>query len=91
MAKGAEAGLSGRVGRDSDALRSNQLLLVKTCPPGLRPAPGTPNTKHEFEKACKKLHDCTRIAYQPIRSSLIDVPIGTLELLARSPALSPFR
>src|ERR1700722_1124794 len=46
-------------------------------------------TKHEFEKACKQLHDGTCIAYQPIRSSLIDVPIGTLELLTKAPALPP--
>ena len=45
-------------------------------------------TKHEFEEACKQLHDCT-ITYRPIRSSLIDIPIGTLELLTKSPALSP--
>jgi len=47
-------------------------------------------TKHEFEEACKKLHDCTCITYRPIRNSLIDIPIGTLDLLTKSPALSPF-
>ena len=46
-------------------------------------------TKHEFEEACKKLHHCTCITYRPIRSSLIDIPIGTLDLLTTSPALSP--
>jgi hypothetical protein len=47
-------------------------------------------TKHEFEEACKELHDCTCISYRPIRSSLIDIPIGTLDLLTKFPALSPF-
>jgi hypothetical protein len=47
-------------------------------------------TKHEFEEACKELHHCTCITYRPIRSSLIDIPIGTLDLLTKSPALSPF-
>jgi hypothetical protein len=46
-------------------------------------------TKHEFEEACKELHDSTCMTYRPIRSSLIDIPIGTLELLTKSPALSP--
>ena len=46
-------------------------------------------TKHEFEEACKELHHCTCVAYRPIRSSLIDIPIGTLDLLTKSPALSP--
>jgi hypothetical protein len=47
-------------------------------------------TKHEFEGACKQLHDCTCITYRPIRTSLIDIPIGTLDLLTKSPALSLF-
>ena len=47
-------------------------------------------TKHEFEGACKQLHDCTCITYRPIRTSLIDIPIGTLDLLTKSPALTPF-
>lgn len=47
-------------------------------------------TKYEFEEACKQLHDCTCITYWPIRTSLIDIPIGTLDLLTKSPALSPF-
>lgn len=47
-------------------------------------------TKHEFEEACKQLHDCTCVTYRPIRNSLIDIPIGTLDLVAESPALSPF-
>jgi hypothetical protein len=46
-------------------------------------------TKHEFEEACKQLNDGTCITYRPIRSSLIDIPIGTLELLTKSPAPSP--
>ena len=45
-------------------------------------------TKNEFEEACKELHDCT-ITYRPIRSSLIDIPIGTLGLLTKFRALSP--
>jgi hypothetical protein len=47
-------------------------------------------TKHEFEEACKNLHDGTCITYRPIRTSVIDIPIGTLDLLTESPALSPF-
>jgi hypothetical protein len=47
-------------------------------------------TKHEFEEACKKLHDGTCITYQPIRTTLIDIPIGTLDLLTKSPAPPPF-
>ena len=43
-------------------------------------------TKHEFEEACKQLHDCTCITYWPIRTSLMNMPIGTLELLTKSPA-----
>jgi hypothetical protein len=46
-------------------------------------------TKYEFEEACKKLHDCGGITYQSVESSLIDIPIGTLDLLTESPALSP--
>ena len=46
-------------------------------------------TKYEFEAACRKLHDCHRITYRPVQSSLIDIPIGTLDLLTKSPALSP--
>ena len=42
-------------------------------------------TKHEFEEACRQLNDCVCITYRPIRSSLIDIPIGTLELLTKSP------
>jgi hypothetical protein len=45
--------------------------------------------KHEFEEACRKLHDRSRITYRPVQSSLIDIPIGTLDLLTKSPALSP--
>jgi hypothetical protein len=45
-------------------------------------------TKHEFEEACKQLHDCTCITYWPIRTSLIDIPIGTLDLLTKTQALS---
>jgi hypothetical protein len=41
-------------------------------------------TKHEFEEACKQLHDCTCITYWPIRTSLIDIPIGTLDLPTKS-------
>jgi hypothetical protein len=47
-------------------------------------------TKHEFEEACENLHDGTCITYRPIRTSLIDIPIGTLDLLTKSPALSLF-
>jgi hypothetical protein len=47
-------------------------------------------TKEEFEEACNKLHDGTCINYQAIRTSLIDIPIGTLDLLTRSPAHSSF-
>jgi hypothetical protein len=47
-------------------------------------------TKHEFEEACKELHHCTCITYRPNRSSLIDIPVGTLDLVTKSPALSPF-
>lgn len=47
-------------------------------------------TKHEFEEACKKLQEGTCITYRPVRTSLIDIPIGTLDLLAKSPALSLF-
>jgi hypothetical protein len=47
-------------------------------------------TKHEFEDACNELHECTSITYRPIRSSLIDIPIGTLDLLTKPPALSSF-
>jgi hypothetical protein len=36
-------------------------------------------TKHEFEGAWKHLHDCTFIAYGPIRTSLID----TVDLFPR--------
>jgi hypothetical protein len=46
-------------------------------------------TKNEFEEACKKLHDDTCITYQPVQCSLIDIPIGTLDLLITSPALPP--
>ena len=46
-------------------------------------------TKHEFEEACTKLQDCTCITYQPVQCSLIDIPIGTLDLLTTSPAVSP--
>jgi hypothetical protein len=46
-------------------------------------------TKHEFEKACEKLHDCTCISYRPIRNSLIDIPIGTLDLRTTSPGVDP--
>ena len=45
-------------------------------------------TKHEFEEACEKLHDGICITYRPVRTSLIDIPIGTLDLLTKSPALS---
>ena len=45
-------------------------------------------TKYEFEEACKQLHDCTCITYWPIRTSLIDIPIGTLDLLTKTQALS---
>jgi hypothetical protein len=47
-------------------------------------------SKHEFEDACNELHECTSITYRPIRNSLIDIPIGTLDLLTKSPAVSPF-
>ena len=46
-------------------------------------------TKHEFEEACTKLQDCTGITYQPVQCSLIDIPIGSLDLLTTSPAVSP--
>ena len=46
-------------------------------------------TKHEFEEACKKLHDWSCITYQPVQCSLIDIPIGSLDLLTMSPAVSP--
>lgn len=46
-------------------------------------------TKYEFEAACKTLHDCSRITYRPVQSALIDIPIGTLDLLTKSPVLSP--
>lgn len=46
-------------------------------------------TKQEFEAACEKLHGAC-ITYQPIRTSLIDIPIGTLELPAKSPVSSTF-
>ncbi|MBV8481450.1 MAG: hypothetical protein JO077_01130 [Verrucomicrobia bacterium] len=45
-------------------------------------------TKHEFEEACEKLHDWSCIAYQPVQCSLIDIPIGSLDLPTVSP-LSP--
>src|ERR1700758_2472970 len=45
-------------------------------------------TKHEFEEACKNLHDGSCITYRPIQTSLIDIPIGALDLLTNSPALS---
>jgi hypothetical protein len=38
-------------------------------------------TKYEFEVACKNLHDDGCIAYQPVYSSLVDIPIGSLDLL----------
>jgi hypothetical protein len=47
-------------------------------------------TKQEFEAACERLHGGTCITYQPIRTSLIDIPIGTLDLLAKSPVSSAF-
>jgi hypothetical protein len=47
-------------------------------------------TKHEFEQACKKLHDGACITYRPVECSLIDIPIGTLELLTKSAVLAPF-
>jgi hypothetical protein len=46
-------------------------------------------TKHEFEGAFKKLDACSRITYQAVQCSLIDIPIGTLDLLTKSPALDP--
>ena len=45
-------------------------------------------TKHEFEAACKKLHDCGCIDYQPVHSSLIDIPIGSLGLLTETAELA---
>jgi hypothetical protein len=47
-------------------------------------------TKHEFEEACEGLHDGTCITYRPVRTSLIDIPIGTLDLLTKSPSVSLF-
>jgi hypothetical protein len=42
-------------------------------------------TKQEFERACQHLHDHSSVTYRPIRSSLIDIPIGTLDLRMRTP------
>ena len=47
-------------------------------------------TKHEFEEACKNLHDGSCITYRPIQTSLIDIPIGAMDLLTNSPALPAF-
>jgi hypothetical protein len=47
-------------------------------------------TKLEFEKACQQLHDDASVSYRPIRSPLVDIPIGTLDLLIRSPSRSSY-
>ena len=47
-------------------------------------------TKHEFEEACKNLHDGSCISYRPIQTSLVDIPIGAMDLLTTSPALFAF-
>jgi hypothetical protein len=44
----------------------------------------------EFEEACKNLHDGSCITYRPIETSLIDIPVGAMDLLTNSPALSAF-
>ena len=45
-------------------------------------------TKYEFEVACKNLHDGGCIVYQPVHSSLIDIPIGSLDLITEAAELA---
>jgi hypothetical protein len=47
-------------------------------------------TKLEFEKACQQLHDDASVSYRPIRSPLVDIPIGALDLPIRSPSRSSY-
>jgi len=44
-------------------------------------------TKSEFEAACRNLHDFGCIAYQPVYSPLVDIPIGSVVLRTESALL----